>query len=255
MLLVIDVGNTNITIGIYDGDDLCASFRLSTKDRTRTSDEFGIELYNLLHAKNIKASDIKSTIISSVVPNLMHSLTNAIYKYFNMEPLIVGPGIKTGLSIHIDEPRSLGADRIVDAVAAYTIYGGPILVLDFGTATTYDFVSADGVFECAVTAPGIEICAEAMWSKAAQLPKIEIKKPASILAKNTITSMQAGVVFGYIGSVEYIISAMKKELGCGCKVVATGGLGRIIASETKMIDEYDPDLTFKGMKIIYEKNS
>ena len=255
MLLVIDVGNTNITIGVYNGDDLCASFRLSTKDRTRTSDEFGIDLYNLLSAKNIEPTDIKATIISSVVPNLMHSLTNAIRKYLNMEPLIVGPGIKTGISIHVDDPRSLGADRIVDAIAAYTIYGGPVLVLDFGTATTFDFVSENGVFECAVTAPGIEICAEAMWSKAAQLPKIEIKKPSTILAKNTITSMQAGVVYGYIGCVEYIIDTMKKELGCNCKVVATGGLGSIIASETKMIDEYDPDLTFKGMKIVYEKNS
>jgi len=255
MLLVIDVGNTNITIGIYDGDDLCASFRLSTKDRTRTSDEFGIDLYNLLSAKSIKPTDIKATIISSVVPNLMHSLTNAIRKYLNMEPLIVGPGIKTGISIHVDDPRSLGADRIVDAIAAYTIYGGPVLILDFGTATTFDFVNKNGVFECAVTAPGIEICAEAMWSKAAQLPKIEIKKPSSILAKNTVTSMQAGVVYGYIGCVEYIIQTMKKELRCNCKVVATGGLGRIIANETKMIDEYDPDLTFKGMKIVYEKNS
>ena len=255
MLLMIDVGNTNITIGVQSGDDLLASFRLSTKAGTRTLDEFGIDIYTLLQTKGITPSDIKATIISSVVPNLMNALTNAIRKYFDMEPLIVGPGIKTGLSIHIDEPKSLGADRIVDAVAAYTIYGGPILVLDFGTATTYDFVSEKGVFECAVTAPGIEICAEAMWSKAAQLPKIEIKKPASILAKNTITSMQAGAVYGYIGSVEYIIKEMKKQLDCDFKVVATGGLGRIIFNETNMIQKYDPDLTFKGMKIIYEKNS
>ena len=253
MLLVLDVGNTNITIGVYRDQQLLASFRLTSK-ATRTSDEFGVDLYALLQAKGISPKEITDVIISSVVPNIMHSLTNSIRKYFYTEPMIVGPGIKTGISIHIDNPKSLGADRIVDAVAAYSIYGGPVLVIDFGTATTFDFVSEKGVFECGVTAPGIEICADAMWAKAAQLPKIEIKKPETILAKNTVNSMQAGLVYGYIGSVEYIIQKMKQELKQDFKVVATGGLGSIIYPETHLIDVYDGDLTFKGMKIIFDKN-
>lgn len=253
MLVVLDVGNTNISMGVYDGETLIASFRLTTK-MTRTSDEFGMDFYSLLQAKGIDPKTIKDVMISSVVPNIMHSLTNGVRKYFHVDPLIVGPGIKTGLSIHIDNPKSLGADRIVDAVAAYSIYGGPVLVIDFGTATTFDFVNQDGVFECGVTAPGIEICADAMWAKAAQLPKIEIKKPTTIMAKNTVNSMQAGLVFGYIGSVEYIIQRLKKELKQDFKVIATGGLGSIIAPETDLIDIYDADLAYKGMKLIYEKN-
>ena len=208
MLLILDVGNTNITLGVCDGDELLASFRLTSK-ATRTSDEFGVDIYSVLQAKGISPKDITDVIISSVVPNIMHSLTNSIRKYFNIEPMIVGPGIKTGISIQIDNPKSLGADRIVDAVAAYTIYGGPVLVIDFGTATTYDYVNADGVFVGGVTAPGIEICAEAMSSKAAQLPKIEIKKPEKCLAKNTVSSMQSGIVYSYIGSVEYIIETLR----------------------------------------------
>ena len=253
MLLILDVGNTNMTIGVCDGDNLLASFRLTSK-ATRTSDEFGVDIYSVLQAKGISPKDITDVIISSVVPNIMHSLTNSIRKYFNTEPMIVGPGIKTGISIQIDNPKSLGADRIVDAVAAYTIYGGPVLVIDFGTATTYDFVNADGVFVGGVTAPGIEICAEAMWSKAAQLPKIEIKKPEKIVAKNTVSSMQSGLVYGYIGSVEKIIQTMKKELNQDFKVIATGGLGSIIYPETDLIDVYDIDLPFKGMKLIFDKN-
>ncbi|MDD6467279.1 MAG: type III pantothenate kinase [Erysipelotrichaceae bacterium] len=253
MLMTIDAGNTNIAIGVYDENEFITSFRLTTK-MTRTSDEFGMDFYSLLQAKGINPQDVKDVMISSVVPNIMHSLTNAIRKYFQVTPLIVGPGIKTGLAIHIDNPKSLGADRIVDAVAAYTIYGGPVLVIDFGTATTFDFVSKDGVFECGVTAPGIAICADAMSAQAAQLPKIEIKKPASIMAKNTVTSMQAGLVYGYIGSVEYIIQRLKKELQQDFQVIATGGLGSIITPETDMIDVYDANLAYKGMKIIYDKN-
>lgn len=253
MLMTIDAGNTNIAIGVYEENEFITSFRLTTK-MTRTSDEFGMDFYSLLQAKGINPQDVKDVMISSVVPNIMHSLTNAIRKYFQVTPLIVGPGIKTGLAIHIDNPKSLGADRIVDAVAAYTIYGGPVLVIDFGTATTFDFVSKDGVFECGVTAPGIAICADAMSAQAAQLPKIEIKKPASIMAKNTVTSMQAGLVYGYIGSVEYIIQRLKKELQQDFQVIATGGLGSIITPETDMIDVYDANLAYKGMKIIYDKN-
>lgn len=254
MLLTIDVGNTNITVGVYQDDHLEASFRLTTKS-PRTSDEFGVAMFNQLQAKQIDPHVVHHVIISSVVPNVMHALTNSIRKYFNNEPMIVGPGIKTGISIHIDNPKSLGADRIVDAVAAYTLYGGPVIVIDFGTATTYDYVNEGGVFEAGVTAPGIEISGKALWNQAAQLPQIEIKKPATILAKNTVNSMQAGLVYGYIGAVEYIVDKMQEAIGKRCTVVATGGLGRIVLPHTDCISHYDPDLAFKGMKLIYDKNA
>ena len=252
MLVVIDVGNTNITLGVYDQDELIANFRLTTKLQ-RTSDEFGITLFSFFQTKNIDPKGVEDVLISSVVPKIMHSLTNAIRKYFNIEPIIVGPGIKTGISVKTENPREVGSDRIVDIAAAYHIYGGPALVIDFGTATTYDYVNENGEFEFGVTSPGIEISAQALWTQAAKLPEIEIKKPATIMCRNTITSMQGGLVYGYIGQTEYIIKKVKEAVGKDIKVVATGGLGRIIYNETDMIDIYDPDLAFKGMKVIYHK--
>lgn len=254
MLLVVDVGNTNITVAVYRGVEKKASFRLRTKTE-RTSDEYGVILVNLLKEKEVKKEEIEDVIVSSVVPNLMYSLLNGIYKYFGIQPMIVEPGLKTGISILADNPREVGADRIVDAVGAYEVYGGPVLVIDFGTATTYDLISEKGAFLAGITSPGIRICADALWKQAAKLPEIQIEKPKSILAKNTITSMQAGLVYGYIGQVEYIIEKVKEESGIkDLKVVATGGLGRIIAGETDKIDVYDPELTFKGLCLIYEKN-
>jgi type III pantothenate kinase len=189
------------------------------------------------------------------VPNIMCSFTRVLEKYLGLEPIIVGPGTKTGLDIKAENPKEVGADRIVDAVAAYEIYGGPIIVIDFGTATTYDVVSEKFEFIAAITSPGIQISADALWSRAAQLPNIAIRKPRSIMARNTITSMQAGLVYGYIGQVEYIVQKIKEEMNnFNVKVVATGGLGSIIFPETKVIDEYDILLTLKGLKIIYEKN-
>jgi type III pantothenate kinase len=199
--------------------------------------------------------DIKDVIVASVVPNIMYSFNNGIIKYLNKLPVIVGPGIKTGISIHIDNPKELGADRIVDAAGAFYEYGGPVLVIDFGTATTYDVVTEKGVFIGAIISPGIKICANALWQKAAKLPEIEIKKPESILGKNTINSMQSGLVYGYIGQVEYIIKKVKKEMNISnMKVVATGGLAKIIYNETNEIDIYDKTLTLKGLKVIYNKN-
>lgn len=227
MLVVIDVGNTNITLGVYDQDELIANFRLTTKLQ-RTSDEFGITLFSFFQTKNIDPKGVEDVLISSVVPKIMHSLTNAIRKYFNIEPIIVGPGIKTGISVKTENPREVGADRIVDIAAAYHIYGGPALVIDFGTATTYDYVNENGEFEFGVTSPGIEISAQALWTQAAKLPEIEIKKPATIMCRNTITSMQGGLVYGYIGQTEYIIKKVKEAVGKDIKVVATGGPGRII---------------------------
>lgn len=254
MVLVVDIGNTNIVLGIFEGDNLIGHWRMLTENK-RTSDEYGIFIQHLLKYNNIDTDKFENIIISSVVPNIMHSFINAMRRYFDTEPLIVGPGIKTGISIKAENPKEVGADRIVDAVAAYDIYGGPLIVIDFGTATTYDVVNKEGEFVAAITSPGIQISANALWSKAAQLPNISIKKPPSILARNTITSMQAGLVYGYIGQVEYIIAKIKEELNdYEMKVVATGGLGSIIEPETNSIDVYDNLLTLKGLKLIHDKN-
>ena len=253
MLLVIDVGNTNITLGVFEKEELKATFRMTTQ-QSRTSNEYGILMCSMLECRGIPKGNVKDVIISSVVPDVMHSLSSAIIKYFNTKPLHVGPGSKTGIRINAVNPKEIGADRIVDAVAAYDIYGGPVLVLDFGTATTYDLITEDGSFIAGITSPGIGISAKALWQDAAKLPKIAIEKPDSILAKETITSMQAGLVYGYIGQVEYIITKVKEESGIkNLKVVATGGLGKIIADETKMIDVYDTQLTLEGLRIIFEK--
>lgn len=254
MVLVVDVGNTNITCGVYEKDALKTTFRITTKI-PRTSDEYGVLLKDMLKNNEISTDTIEGVIVASVVPNVMHALVGAINRYVGKNPLIVGPGIKTGIMITSDNPKEIGPDRIVDAVAAYVKYGGPVLVLDFGTATTYDLVTEDGKFPVGITAPGIRISAKALWEDTAKLPEIEIKKPKSILATETISSMQAGLVYGQIGQTEYIIKKVKEETGYeNLKVVATGGLGRIIANETDTIDVYDSFLTLDGLKIIYDKN-
>ena len=255
MILTIDVGNTNITCGVFDGDVIVASFRITTK-MPRTSDEYGMILDNLLEQNNIQPMDIGDAIICSVVPNVMHSLWGGLVKYFHITPIIVEAGIKTGIRIVTPNPQQIGADRIVDAVGAYEIYGGPVLVIDFGTATTYDFVDESGAFLGGITAPGTRISAKALSEDAAKLPEIEIKKPESILGKDTITSMQAGIVYGQIGQTEYIINKVKEEVGLeNVKTVVTGGLGRIIANETTCIDIYDPNLTLKGIYRVYKKQN
>ena len=254
MLFVIDVGNTNITCGVYNEDKLICTFRIMSKT-PRTSDEFGMTICDLIARNGVEISDIDGVIIASVVPNIMHSLTASIVKYLGIKPLVVGPGIKTGINIDTPNPKEIGPDRIVDAVAAYEIYGGPILVLDFGTATTYDLVTEDGRFTVGITAPGVRISAEALWLGTAKLPEIEIEMPKSILANETIWSMQAGLMYGQIGQTEYIINQVRKETGYDkLKVVATGGLGRLISNETGMIDEYNSDLTLEGLRLIYAKN-
>ncbi len=254
MILVVDIGNTNITCGVYREKELICTFRLTTK-MPRTSDEYGIVLRELFDRNGMDYTELDGVIIASVVPNVMHSFQSAIQKYLHRKAIVVGPGIKTGIKITSENPREIGPDRIVDAVAAYEIYGGPVLVLDFGTATTYDLVEADGTFAVGITAPGIRISAKALWEDTAKLPEIEIKKPKSILAKETISSMQAGLVYGQIGQTEYIVNQVKKETGyTDLKVVATGGLGRIIADETDSIQQYNSSLTLEGLRILYEKN-
>lgn len=252
MLLVADIGNTNITLGLYNEDQLLNTYRMTTWFK-RTSDEYGFMINHFLNVSHVSANDIKDVIISSVVPKIMHSFTNSIRRYLHKEPIIVGPGIKTGISIKIDNPREVGADRIVDAVGAHYVYGGDILVIDFGTATTYEYVNAKGEYYGGCITPGLEISAQALSSNTAKLPEIEIKPTPKILNSNTITCMQAGIFYGYIGQCEYIIKKFKEELGKDLKVIATGGLGRIVSENTTYIDIYDPDLTFKGLQIIYEK--
>lgn len=254
MILVIDVGNTNMTLGVYAGETAAATFRMMTKT-PRTSDEYGVIITQLLKNRDIDALKLEGSIIASVVPDVMHSLTSALIRYTKTKPLIVGPGVKTGIKVVTEDPRAIGADRMVDAVAAYEKYGGPVLVLDFGTATTYDLITEKGEFAAGITAPGIRISSEALWKETAKLPNIEIKKPKSILAQETISSMQAGLMYGQIGQTEYIIKKVKEESGLdNLKVVATGGLGRIISDETDTIDIYDSALTLDGLRIIYEKN-
>ena len=254
MILVVDIGNTNITCGVYREKELICTFRLTTK-MPRTSDEYGIVLRELFDRNGMDYTELDGVIIASVVPNVMHSFQSAIQKYLHRKAIVVGPGIKTGIKITSENPREIGPDRIVDAVAAYEIYGGPVLVLDFGTATTYDLVETDGTFAVGITAPGIRISATALWEDTAKLPEIEIKKPKSILAKETISSMQAGLMYGQIGQTEYIVNQVKKETGyTDLKVVATGGLGRIIADETDSIQQYNSSLTLEGLRILYEKN-
>ena len=254
MILVIDVGNTNITFGVFDKDKLVSSFRLTT-GTIRTSDEYGMEMVSMLRLKGASKESIEGIIIASVVPKVMHSLVNAIVKYIGKRPYIVGPGIKTGIKIATDNPREVGPDLIVDAVAAFEEYGGPVLVVDFGTATSYIMVNENGELFTGVFAPGIRISAQALWQDAAKLPEIEIKKPKSILAKETISSMQAGLIYGQIGQTKYIIQEMIRESGLdNVKVVATGGMGRVIAEDVSEINLYEPTLTLKGLYILYKKN-
>ncbi|MBR4169953.1 MAG: type III pantothenate kinase [Lachnospiraceae bacterium] len=254
MLLAIDVGNTNMSFGIFDGKEIKGTFRIMTA-ATRTSDEYGLVVTDLIAKQNIDISSIGGVIIATVVPNTTHSLTNAVIKYLHCNPLLVGPGVKTGIRIDTPNPKEIGADRIVDAVAAYEKYGGPVLIIDFGTATTYDLVTEDGRFVVGITAPGIRISARALWEDTARLPEIEIKKPATILAQDTITSMQAGLIYGQIGQTEYIIKQVRKETGYeNMRVIATGGLGSLIADETDLIEVYDTLLTLEGLRIIYDRN-
>lgn len=252
MLLVVDVGNTHITLGVFDGKDLKATFRMTAK-QPRTSDEYGIQLCDLLVHRNFNIQDITDVIVSSVVPDVMHSLGSAIIKYFGIKAMVPST-LDMGLKINTEHPKEIGPDRIVDAVAAYEKYGGPVIVVDYGTATTYDVVTAEGVFEGGVISPGIRTSARALWGGAAMLPEIEIRNPGSIIAKETVSSMQGGLVYGYIGQTEYIVNKMKAAGYENAKVVATGGLGNIIVSETDVIDIYDKNLTLEGLRIIYEKN-
>ncbi|KPU42722.1 type III pantothenate kinase [Oxobacter pfennigii] len=257
MLFVIDVGNTNIVLGILEGNKLLKDWRMST-NIPRTSDEFGITVKSLFESSGYSMDMIDGVIISSVVPNIMYSFEHMIKKYFDIDPVVVGPGVKTGINIKYDNPKEVGADRIVNAVAAHEIYGGPLIIIDFGTATTFCAVTAGGDYLGGAIVPGIIISSEALFSRAAKLPRIELVKPHSIICKNTVQSMQSGIIYGYAGQVEYIVKKMKEEMKKYDEkepyVVATGGLSRLIASITSSINEVNGYLTLEGLRIIYEKN-
>lgn len=254
MILVCDVGNTNIVLGVYKGDKLLKDWRIST-DKDKTSDEYGIIIDQLFKYNGLSIDDVEGVIISSVVPNIMHTLQAMSKKYFDKEAVIVGPGIKTGINVKYDNPKEVGADRIVNAVAAYEKYGGPLIIVDFGTATTFCAISKNGDYEGGTIAPGIIISSEALFQRTAKLPKIEIVKPERVINRNTVGSIQAGIIYGYVGLVDYIVKRMKSEMNDEVKeVIATGGLATLIASESETITKIDRLLTLEGLRIIYEKN-
>lgn len=253
MLLVIDVGNTNIVLGVYKDTELLDHWRIST-DRQRTTDEYGVLIRELFYLNDLRADDINAIIISSVVPPVVPTLERMCQRYFGLSPLLIGPGVKTGMNIRYDNPREVGADRIVNAVAAYEKYGGPVIIVDFGTATTFCAVDAKGVYLGGSICPGIGISTEALVQRTAKLPRIELKRTDSVICRNTIESMQAGVFYGFVGQVEGIVSRMRRELDMSARVVATGGLAVVIAPATKAIDVVEPMLTLEGLRIIYERN-
>ena len=253
MIFVLDVGNTNIVLGVYDGEELKHHWRIGT-NRQKTEDEYGMMVKQLFAYEGLKISDFDGIIISSVVPPIMYALEQMCKKYFYITPMVIGPGIKTGLNIKYDNPKEVGADRIVNAVAAIDLYGGPLIIVDFGTATTYCYINEEKQYMGGAIAPGIGISTEALYTRASKLPRIEIVKPKNIIGKNTVSAMQAGILYGYVGQVEGIATRMKDQAIGNPKVIATGGLAPLIANESTMIDVVDPFLTLKGLQMIYMKN-
>ncbi len=253
LFLAIDVGNTHIMLGIYREEEILVYWRLPTREDS-TEDELGMVVKNLLHNSRLSLKDIDAIAISSVVPPLMYSLERMATKYFKIDPLVIGPGIRTGLNIVTDNPREVGADRIVNAVAAYSLYGGPLIIVDFGTATTFCAVSENGDYLGGVIAPGIGISIEALFQKAAKLPRVEIARPSRVIGKDTVSSMQSGIVFGFVGQVDGIVRRMQKEFRLDPLVVATGGFASLIARESETIKEVNTLLTLEGLRIINKMN-
>ena len=254
MLLVIDIGNTNIVYGVYNRDKLLGSWRMTT-NKKGTADEQGLFLYDVLALNDIDRKKIDGIIISSVVPSMMQSLKAMCKHYFHLEPMIVGPSIKSGIKILYKNPLEVGADRIVNAVAGYHKYGGPLILVDFGTATTFCALNEHGDYLGGAIATGVRVSTDALYQSAAKLPKVELEFPEEVLNRDTVSSMQAGILYGYVGQVEYIVNKMTKEMGYDkVTVVATGGLAPLIASKTEVINYVDDQLTLEGLKILYDKN-
>ena len=253
MLLCIDIGNTNMKFGLFEEDRLRAHWRIAT-DRAKLSDEYAMLLLDLFASERLQTDDVTGCAISSVVPALTPAFAEVARRYLKQEPIIVGPGVKTGLSVHTDQPAEVGADLIVSAVAARQIYGAPVIVIGFGTATTFVAVSAQGDFVGVAIAPGVVTGAEALFRFAAKLPQVELVKPPHAIGTNTIHSMQSGLIFGFAGLVEGLVKRMRAELGAHARVVATGGLAELIAAETDAIEVVEPDLTLIGLRLIYQMN-
>ena len=253
MLLAVDIGNTDTTLGVFEGEELRATWHMATGIH-RMADEYAALLLNLLHHQGLDISEIKEIALCSVVPPLIATFDELCQRYFNLSPLVVGAGVKTGVRIRMDNPREVGADRIANAAAAHHLYGGPVIITDLGTATTFDTVSREGDYLGGAIAPGIGTAAEALFMQAAMLPRVELVRPKRAIGTNTITAMQSGIVFGYVGLIEGIVARIQQELGERAKVVATGGFAELIARETAVIDVVNPDLTLIGLRLIYLLN-
>ena len=255
MILTLDIGNTNIKTALFEGMEMVQYWRVST-DRNMSSDEYGILLMNLFAHKHISPEQVEGIMISSVVPQINFTIEHMCRTYFNQEPRIIGPGVKTGINIKYENPRELGSDRIANAVAAYELYGGPCITIDFGTATSFGVISEKGEFLGGAICPGLKLAAEALTERAAKLPRFELTKPENVIGRNTVTNMQAGIVYGYIGQINYLVDRMKKELGApNAQVIATGGLAVLVAEESSVLDVMDGLLTLKGLCLIHQKNA
>ncbi len=253
LLLAIDAGNTNLTLGVFDGDRLLHDWRLATRVDAMP-DELGLTFVELLRLVGIGAEAIRAAAIASVVPPLTGRLEEMAVRFFGVQPLVVGPGVKTGLKIFYEPPKDVGADRIVGALAVFKKYGGPAIVIDFGTATTYDAISAEGDYLGGAIAPGIETSVEALVARAARLFRVELKAPRSVIGRNTIAALQAGIIFGFVGQIEGMVARLQAELGGKAHVIATGGLADLIAQQTQVIDQVDPLLMLEGLHLIYGLN-
>lgn len=253
MLLAVDVGNTNIDVGLFKGDDLHVNWNLAT-DIYKTSDEYAVILLSLLREIGVKSSDVEQAVICSVSPPLVPTLKELCMNYFKISPLVVEAGVKTGVSVLMDNPREVGPDRIVNAVGGHHLYGGPLVVIDLGTATTFDVVSEKGDYLGGAISPGIKIATEALFQRTARLPRVDLVRPKHVIGRDTITAMQSGLVFGYVGLIEGIVARIQQELGAKAKVIATGGYAELLADETKVIEIVDHNLTLIGLRVIHERN-
>lgn len=254
MILVVDVGNTNIVFGVYSGKTLVRHWSIGT-NKGATSDEFGMFMLRMMDYAQVNPDSIKAVVIASVVPPIMHTLEHSIRKYLNTEPLIVGPGTRTGINVKYENPRDVGADRIANAVAACEIYGSPIIIVDFGTATTFCAVSSNNTYLGGIISPGVKTSSEALFQSAAKLPRIELAKPDTVIGRNIVSSMQSGIYYGFAGMVDYIVRKMKEEMQeRNIKVVATGGLAGMIARECETVDFVNIFLSLEGLRIIYDRN-